>query len=142
MNITRFALVTAVATTALWAAKAVAIGLAGGLGKSPAEGPLFLLGLVSCVVAAVATGIAVGRPRRTWAKVAWGLAGFLVIAVVGAVAGAVVTAVQPSSPGWAWGEINLWAMALAVLAVNLSPAVHRAPPAPAEVRRTSSSLAG
>jgi hypothetical protein len=142
MNITRIAIAASVATVALWTAKTIAIALAGGLGRSPLEGPLFLLGLVSCVVAAVTTGIAVGRPRRTAGRIAWELAGFLVIALLGTAAGAVVTAVQPSSPGWVWGEINLWVMALAVLTISLSPMARRASVAPSEVRPVTAPLAG
>ncbi len=56
MNLTRSAYVAALATVALWTAKAIAIAVAGGLGKSPLESPLFLLGLLACVVATVLTG--------------------------------------------------------------------------------------
>jgi hypothetical protein len=140
MNITRVALVTAVATTAFWTAKSIVIALAGGLGKSPAEGPLFLLGLASCVVAAVATGIALGRPAHWWSTIAWGVAGLVAVSLLGTVAQAVVTGVEPSSPAWVWGEINLWVMAVAVLALNLSPAVRREPAPATAVQRVSSSV--
>ena len=120
MNPHRTALVSSVATVVVWTAKALAIGIAGGLGSSPAEGPLFLAGLVCCVVAAVATGVALTAGRSRWVRALGGLAGFVVTALLGTVAQGVVGAVQPAHPAWAWGEVNLWVMALALLGVNLA----------------------
>jgi hypothetical protein len=120
MNPHRTALVSSVATVVVWTAKALAIGIAGGLGSSPAEGPLFLAGLVCCVVAAVATGVALTAGRSRAVRVLGGIAGFVVTAVLGTLAQSVVSAVQPAHPAWAWGEVNLWVMGLALLGVNLA----------------------
>jgi hypothetical protein len=46
------------AAVAAWGIKAVAIGVAGGLEKSPFEGPLFRIGLLALVVAFAAAGVA------------------------------------------------------------------------------------
>jgi hypothetical protein len=120
MNSTRLARISTYVTTAAWTAKALAIGLAGGLGQSPLESPLFLLGLVALVVAAASTGIAVLRDGPWWRRVAGAVLGLVLTAVVGTVAGVVVSAIEPTSPGWAWEEANLWAMMATLLAVNLA----------------------
>jgi hypothetical protein len=117
MKLTRLALITSSLTCVLWTGKAVAIAIAGGLGRSPAEGPLFLLGLVSCVVAAVVTSMAVANRRTTTGHVLAAVVGFVVIAIYGALEAAVISAIQPAHPGWAWGELNLWVLMLTLLAV-------------------------
>lgn len=125
MNITRLALGATIAATTLWTAKTVAIGVAGGLGRSPLESPLFLLGLACCLVAGAATGIAVARRRSTAGRVLSALGGIVATSLVAVIASAVVAAVAPSSPGWAWEEVNLWATVLALLAVNVHLSVRR-----------------
>jgi hypothetical protein len=137
MNLTRLALLTAGVACALWSAKAVAIGIAGGLGRSPAEGPLFLLGLVACVVAAAVTGMAVAHRRTTGGQVLAAVAGIVVAALYGTLEGALVSALQPAHPGWVWGEVNLWVLALTVLGVAATAHLRRgarAVPAPAPDR--------
>lgn len=119
MNSTRLAVIAASTTTVLWAAKAAAIAVAGGLGKSPLEGPLFLLGLLAAVVSAGLVGAAFARRRATLVQVLAALAGIVVASLYGAAEGAVVAAAQPAHPGWVWGELNLWVLALTLLAVAL-----------------------
>jgi len=119
MNSTRLALGATLATTFFWTAKAVAIGTAGGLNRSPLESPLFLLGLVCCIVAASATGVAVAHRQTVLGQTLSAAGGIVAGALVAVVANAVVAAVAPPSPGWVWGEVNLWAMALILLTVNL-----------------------
>ena len=116
---TRLALGATLATTFFWTAKAVAIGIAGGLNRSPLESPLFLLGLVCCIVAAAATGVAVAHRQTVLGQTLSAAGGIVAGALVAVVANAVVAAVAPPSPGWVWGEVNLWAMALILLTVNL-----------------------
>ena len=125
MTTTRAALVAAVATTVLWIAKAIAIGLAGGLGRSLAEGPLFLLGLASCVATVVLIGLALASRRTTGWKVVSVVAAVVAVSVFGVVEGTLVAALRPAHPGWAWGEINLWVLMLALLAVATRLAVRR-----------------
>lgn len=120
MDLNRRALVASFTTVVLWTAKAVAIAVAGGLGRSPAEGPLFLLGLLACVVAAALTGMAVARRRTAGGHVLAAVLGVVGFSVYGAVEGAVLAAVQPTHPGWVWGELNLWVLMLTVLAVAAS----------------------
>ena len=86
MNSTRLALGATLATTFFWTAKAVAIGSAGGLNRSPLESPLFLLGLACCLVASAATGVAVARRPTMWGRTLSAAGGIVVGALV-AVAG-------------------------------------------------------
>lgn len=118
MNSSRIAVIAATAAALAWGAKAVAIGLAGGLDRSPAEGPLFLLGLVLAVVALVAVTLTATRARPTWQRVAAvpaSLGGLVVTVVVLAEA---VNAVA-TSDHWAWYELNLWIFAAVLLGLAL-----------------------
>jgi len=125
MNSSRLALGATLATTFFWTAKAVAIGSAGGLNRSALESPLFLLGLVCCLVASAATGVAVARRPSMWGRTLSAAGGIAVGVLVAVTSSAVVSAVAPPSPGWVWEELNLWAMALTLLAVNLTLLVRR-----------------
>ena len=122
---TRIALFAAVAAACLWSAKSLFIGLAGGLDKSPLEGPFFLVGLVASVVAMVALGLALTRHRPVWLRAVAGLGtligGFGLAMAVDASVGLVETA----DPGrhWVWAEVNLWVLAALTLALAL--AAHR-----------------
>ena len=116
MNTSRTAVVASVATVSAWTAKAIAIGIAGGLGRSPLEGPLFLAGFGCMLVAVSSTGLAATAGRRR-SRRALAVVGAVVGAVVvTVVTGAVVAQVEPARPGWAWGEVNLWVLALAAIA--------------------------
>jgi len=128
MNSSRLALGATLATTFFWTAKAVAIGSAGGLGRSPLESPLFLLGLVCCLVASAATGMAVARRPTMWGRTLSAAVGIAVGVLAAVATSAVVSAAAPPSPGWVWGELNLWAMALTLLAVNLTLQARRSQP--------------
>lgn len=122
MNSSRIALLAALAAVVCWTLKAVAIGVAGGLDKSPFEGPLFLAGLVCFVGAAAALGVALTRGRPGWLRA---VTGVVVAPVVGIgftlVIDALVGAMQPASPlrHWVWSEVNLWVIAIAVLGLAM-----------------------
>lgn len=120
MTVRRVALVAAICALVAWAAKAVAIGVAGGLGESPAEGPLFFLGAVLMAVGTVALGLSLGAGRPLAIRVAVVLAVVVGVAVVSLVVAILVSALQPADAGWAWGEVNLWAGALALLAATVT----------------------
>jgi hypothetical protein len=111
----RVALLAALAAVALWSAKAVVIGVSG-LGRNPAEDVLFFLGLAAALVGSAALGAAQAAGRSTATRVAAGAAGVVALIVVAGITQAVVGLVQPSDPGWVWGELNLWVAALALLA--------------------------
>jgi hypothetical protein len=115
----RVALVGGICAVVAWATKAVAIGLAGGLDRSAAEGPLFLIGLVSALVGAGALGAAVTADRSAAVRVVAGAAAIVAVLLVAGVVTLLVTLVQPRDPSWVWGELNLWISALALLAAVL-----------------------
>lgn len=119
MNSRRIALWAALAAAAFWAAKATAIGLAGGPGKSPFEDVLFLLGLLSFSVAAVALGVAVTPAARPWVRALAGLGVFVAGFAFAQGVNALVEALHPAGGErhWVWMEVNLWVGALAVLAI-------------------------
>lgn len=117
MNTTRIAVIAAAGAVAAWAVKAVAIGVAGGLDKSPFEGPFFMLGLVSGLVAVGALAVsAVGR-RQWWARAGAAVGGLVALIVVVGVTSAALEAVA-TSDHWVWSELNLWVVSLAVLALS------------------------
>lgn len=113
----------AAAGAALWAAKSVAIGTAGGLGRSPAEDPLFFLGLGASLVAVTCLILAWtwGWSRRV--RLLAALAGLPLVFLLTVAIQAVVRLVEPDEPGWPWAEINLWVVAAVVL--GLAVAVRR-----------------
>lgn len=115
MNLTRAALAASVTTTVLWTAKAIVIAVAGGVGRSPLEGPLFLLGLLACVVAGVLVGAAFFVRRSPAWRTLGALLSFVVLTVVGGVVQALATSGAAHPPWWR-GEVNLWAVMLTVLA--------------------------
>ena len=126
MTSTRVSFIAASAAAALWALKGLAIGVAGGLGESPLEGPFFLTGLAAFVVASVALGVAALPSRAAALRALGGLgvvvAGFALAAGVDALVSSVVPA--DADRHWAYTEVNLWLVAAVVLAVTLR--LHRA----------------
>lgn len=119
MRASRVAVLAAVACVGAWGLKAVAIGVAGGLDRSPFEGPLFALGLIAIVVAFVSLGVAVARGRRVAIKALGGLAGAVTGLVLSALASTVACAVVPDSAGWVQAEAGLWFSALLALGATL-----------------------
>jgi hypothetical protein len=115
MKISLITVIAAITAVSAWGAKALAIGLAGGLGESPLETPLFVLGALGLVVAMPSLGwtLAWGRPvaLRALASVGACVAGIACSMTVLALVSAFV-----SSDHWAWSELNLWVPAVALLA--------------------------
>lgn len=125
MNSRNIAFGAALAAAAAWTAKGIAIGVAGGLDKSPFEAPLFFAGLLLLVVALVALGVAVTPGARTGVRVAAGLGTFVVGLAFTLTIDGLVGAFH--APGverhWVWTEFNLWVAAVVVVGVTL--AAHR-----------------
>jgi hypothetical protein len=122
MNPTRTALVLSSLAAGLWAVKSVAIGLSGGLGRSPFEGPLFLAGLVCAVVGAVTLGVAVSRGRGLLSRIATAVGVLVVLAAVCLLGQALIGGVEPANPGWVWSELNLWLTAALLVAASVAHA--------------------
>lgn len=115
MNTTRISVLAATAAAAFWALKAVAIGTAGGLNKSPLEGPLFFLGLLCFVVAVCSLALAVVGGRRWWTRAAAVAGGVVTVALFAVISGIAVDTLA-TTDHWVWGELTLWLASLAVLA--------------------------
>lgn len=107
--------VAAIVTAVVWSAKAVAIGVAGGLDRSPLEGPLVLLGFGTSLVAVAALGVALTASRPVALRVAAAVGAMVAWFVLLLALDAAVSAVEPSDPGWAWEEISLWVAAALLL---------------------------
>ena len=122
MNSSTIALYAAVATAVSWTAKSVAIGTAGGLGRSPLEGPLFFAGLACCTVAALAIGASFTRGRATWLRAVAGVVGFVVFFLFAQLLDTVVDQTlggTEASRHWVWAEVSLWVSAVLVLALAI-----------------------
>lgn len=132
MKSTRIALFAALAAVAFWTVKSVAIGVAGGLDKSPLEGPMFFCGLVSFIVAVVSLGVALTAGSRTWLRVVGGIGAVVVGIVFTTVVDELVNGYREPGPDrhWAWTEVNLWVVSLTVLALTSALAARRRGRAP------------
>ncbi|CAA9405070.1 MAG: hypothetical protein AVDCRST_MAG75-2379 [uncultured Propionibacteriaceae bacterium] len=108
-------MLAAIGAVVAWGLKAVAIGFAGGLDKSPLESPLFGVGLVAIVVALASLGVAVAGNRPLAVKVIAGVVGVLIGVALSALASYVAAAVIPESAGWVQEEAGLWFSALLAL---------------------------
>ena len=122
MNSRRVALWAAVAAVTAWTAKSVAIGVAGGLDKSPLEAPLFFAGLVSFVVAVVTLGVAATSGRRTGMRVVAGVGAFAVgfVFTMGVDAGVEAFYASGEERHWVWTEFNLWVSCLVALGIAVA----------------------
>jgi hypothetical protein len=117
LNATRVPLICALGALAAWTLKSVAIGVAGGLGKSPYEDPLFLTGLACSVGSVVTLGLLLTTGRRLAVRIGACLLGvgavFALTIAVDAAAHAVT-----ASDHWTLTEVNLWVLSLALVTVT------------------------
>ncbi len=119
MKFSRIAVISALVCIGAWTAKSVAIGLAGGLDRSPLEGPLFFLGLASFVATVVLLALALtpGRPPALRALAV--LVGVVTAIGFSVATEVLLTAVRPADPSWVWSEVGLWVGAAALLGLVL-----------------------
>jgi hypothetical protein len=97
----------------------VAIAVAGGLDRSPLEGPFFFLGLGLLVAAFVTAGLAITEGRKVAARIL-GTVGALVVGItVSGLVERVMGALVPDSAGWVQAEAGLWAISTITAAVLL-----------------------
>ena len=118
MSASRFALLAAVVSVVAWGLKAVAIGAAGGLDRSPFEGPLYLLGLVAIVAAFAALGVAAAGQRSAVVRAVGAALGVLVGVGLSMVSSVIATELVPDSAGWVQAEAGLWFSALLALGIT------------------------
>lgn len=119
MTASRVAAGAAVGAVVAWGLKGVAIAVAGGLGESPLETPLFLLGLLAILVALVAFGLAVVPDRWTGGQRVAAVAGLVVAGIAASLlVQALLGALLPD--GWAQGEAGLWVSGALVTAIALA----------------------
>jgi len=118
MDASRVALLAAIMSAVAWGLKAVAIGLAGGLDRSPFESPLFGLGLVAIVAAFASLGVAATRERPLTFRIIGGAVGLLIGLALSMLASFVAAALIPESAGWVREEAGLWLSALLALLVT------------------------
>ena len=110
MTLVRTATLCAVGALVAWGLKGVAIAVAGGLGRSPFEGPFFFLGLGLLLAAFVAAGLALTAGRGIGARVL-GVVGALVVGIaLSGLLQAAMGALVPDSAGWVQAEAGLWAI--------------------------------
>ncbi|HET7690460.1 MAG TPA: hypothetical protein VFK41_08780 [Nocardioidaceae bacterium] len=119
MRSRRIARWAALAAATAWTVKSIAIGAAGGLDKSPLEGPLFFAGLLAFVVAAVALGVGATSGSPTWVRALAGIGsfvfGFALTMVVDGIVGSFHSAGVERH--WVWVEFNLWVSACVAVAL-------------------------
>ncbi len=129
MNSSRIALTAAVAAVGFWTLKSISIGLAGGLGRSPAEDIFFFAGLLPFAVAVVSLGVALTRGSRVWLRVLAGVGALAAGVASSFVLNQVIVSVRDpeESAHWAWGEVNLWIMGVVVLVLAVRVSRRQAP---------------
>jgi hypothetical protein len=113
----RLATLAAVAAAMSWALRGVVIAIAGGLGRSPLEGLLFVTGLVLFAIGSAAVGVELAGDQRTAVRTAGAVGGLALGAVVYWVVDTVVGALVPARFGWVQDEAGLWAVGLLSCAV-------------------------
>lgn len=116
MTITRITMIGAVVAVSAFAAKALAIWIAGGLGKSPIEDTLFFVGFVALVVGLASLGWTLAGRRPIAVRVLASVATVVAAIASSTIVGTVVSALA-SSDSWAWGEVQLWFPAVVLLLI-------------------------
>lgn len=120
MDARRIAALAAVGAVIAWAAKAVAIWVAGGLDESPLEGPLFVVGFLCLLIAFGAVGVALTRGRSTGLRVLGAVAALVVGLVLFVLVESLVGSLVPDDAGWVQEEAGLWVVSVATAAVLLA----------------------
>lgn len=125
MNAPQLARVSSAVCLVLWIGDDLVIARRGHPSGGWLDTVLFLGGAIAMIVALAALGASLfagrDRPRRVAGALGAVLGGVLLTLLV---QGLVVT-FQPSHPGWAWGEINLWVlMTVSALIIWTRPSAH------------------
>ena len=113
----RTAATCAVGAVVAWGLKAVAIGIAGGLDRSPFEGPLFFAGLLLLVAAFLSAGLALTAGRGIAVRILGSVGAVVIGIAVSLVVETGVGAFVPDSAGWVKEEAGLWVIGALTAAV-------------------------
>ena len=108
MTAGRLAVLAAIGAVVAWAAKGVAIAVAGGLDESPLEAPLFLVGMLLLTIALAAFGVAVTVGRPTWLRALAAVGAVVVGVMVTIVVQEALKSILPDSTDWVQEEAGLW----------------------------------
>ena len=115
MDTSRIPLICALGALASWTVKAVTVGLDGGADSTLAS-VLMAVGLAFALAAGVGVAAILSRGLSVWRR-----AGAMVLGVVtGPALGLTLNLAIESvveSDHWAWAEVNLWVMAVLLVAV-------------------------
>lgn len=117
MTSARIAILAAGLALLLWLVKGVAIWVAGGLDKSPVEGPLFLAGFACYVVGAFAFGYSLSG-GSVLVRLGLGVVSLVVGLTMINVLQSLTRAVLPDSAGWVNEEAGLWLSAAILVALT------------------------
>ena len=116
MTAARIAWYGAVAAAIVWALKALAIWIAGGLNKTGLEDVGWIVGTLLFLATWAALGVAFASGRAIWLRVVAAVAGLVVGLIVFLVLDGAADGL-PDSAGWVQEEAGLWAAALVTIAV-------------------------
>ncbi len=134
MSAAKVATYATIGAVVVWALKALAIGIAGGLDKSPVEGPLFFIGFLLFVTGVIAIGLALTAGRSVAVRVGGLVATVAVLFVVWLAVDTIVASLAPEDdPHWVWAELQLWIIAV-VTAVGWQLWLRRVPAAAEEAQ--------
>jgi hypothetical protein len=121
MNSAQLARLSSLVCLVLWVADDLVIARRGHASDRWVDSVLFLGGGVAVIVALAALGATLWNGRGLGQRIAAAVGAVIAGVVLTMVVQAVVVAVQPSHPGWAWGEINLWVLVTAVILLVWAP---------------------
>lgn len=127
MNPTRMTLPAAGVALAFTAADNLLMTALGGPSKSVFNSIFFFMGIIAMLTAVVCVGLSKTRGRRTPIRVLVAIGGVLAMLVVTVAVNVAVALGQPTDPGWAWGEVNLWIVVTVVFALSLSESRRQQP---------------
>ena len=120
MTALRAGVFAAVGAVVAWALKAIVIAAAGGLDRSPLEGPLFFLGLLLLATAFVAGGLALAVNRGTGVRIFGAIGGLLLGLLAFVLVEEAVGSMVPESAGWVREEAGLWVASVLTAALMLT----------------------
>ena len=115
MKISRITVIASITAVVGWGAKALAMGLADEPGESGLANLFFFVGALGLVVAGTSLGWSLAAERPIAVRVLASVGAFAAGAACSLTVLALVS-VFVSSDHWAWGELNLWVPAVALLA--------------------------